>query len=123
MFKLEIELNKREELLETINDRKDFPIFRNSSGIYCIHNTISNLTYFGKSLCVRDRLLQHRNDLRNKKHCNKRLQRDYLKFGEENFVSCLMQECSPTNLELVEKMFINYYKTTKKRFGYNQRKG
>jgi group I intron endonuclease len=120
---LGMDLEKLSELIEIINDNKDFPIFRGTSGIYAIHNLANRKTYFGKSSNIRDRLIQHRNKLRHRRHDNEMMQKDYLKYGEENFIACAVQECSKKNLSTVEKMFIDRFQTTKRLVGYNIRKG
>lgn len=54
-------------------------------GIYKIVNTFNNKVYIGSSVDIESRHQEHKRDLRNGKHHNYLLQRDWDKYGEESF--------------------------------------
>lgn len=56
------------------------------SAIYKITCLINNKIYIGSAKIVQYRKHQHFVDLKNNKHCNKKLQRSYNKYGKENFI-------------------------------------
>lgn len=45
-------------------------------GIYCIENIVNNKKYIGKGRVI-DRIIYHKQNLKNKRHPNKELQKDY----------------------------------------------
>lgn len=66
----------------TVNKIEDFP---KDSGVYMIRNTINGHFYIGSSVDMRNRVLKHRNELRGGKHANPRLQKAWIKYGEDAF--------------------------------------
>ena len=58
----------------------------NDGGIYQIRNLVNGMLYLGSAKKYRARYTQHLSYLRRGKHCNKRLQRAYDKYGPDNFV-------------------------------------
>lgn len=85
-------------------------------GIYCIENTSTNRKYYGSSMDVCKRLLQHRIDLLKGRHCNIHLQRSFNK-NKDNFVYYLVEE---TEFDC-RKMLLEYEQTflDKNVGGYN----
>lgn len=55
------------------------------AGIYLIVNTENNMKYVGQAVNIRIRWKQHVQELRLNKHCNKDLQADFNKYGEDAF--------------------------------------
>lgn len=53
---------------------------KQQSGIYCI--TINSKQYIGSSINIKKRLIQHKSDLKNNKHCNPYLQNAFNKYNE-----------------------------------------
>jgi len=60
-------------------------------GVYKIKNVINNKTYVGSSVNAKKRIYIHFNDLRKNKHCNKHLQKAFNKYGENNFISEIIE--------------------------------
>lgn len=73
---------------------------KQQSGIYCI--TINSKQYIGSSTNMKRRLIQHKSDLKNNKHCNLYLQNAYNKHQEFN-VECLEVLSNVSGQELVER--------------------
>lgn len=93
------------------------------SGIYCIENKINKRKYIGKSVNIRKRFYEHKRNLLNNKHTNKFLQRDFNKSGINNFVFYIISEFKESELNEKEIDYIEFYKTTNNKFGYNLTKG
>ncbi len=55
------------------------------TGIYKILNIITNKSYIGQSLDVKDRIRRHKYNLNRGKHSNPHLQKSYIKYGTDNF--------------------------------------
>lgn len=74
---------------------------KHKNGVYQIVNTVSGCTYIGSTadkLGFWARWKNHRMNLRRHKHCNNRLQRSFIQYGEEVFefsivVICEKSEC------------------------------
>lgn len=88
-----------------------------NSYIYEIRNLISGKRYIGQSIYVHHRKLSHLSLLRNKKHPNKKLQNAFNKYGENNLIFNTILECSPDEINQIEKYYIWLYDTYKN--GYN----
>lgn len=64
-------------------------------GIYKITLTINGKFYIGSSSDIKTRFNRHKSTLRLNKHENKKLQRSWNKYGEENFVFEMIETCEP----------------------------
>jgi hypothetical protein len=81
----------------------------NNCGIYCI--TINNKQYIGSSINIKRRLIQHKSDLINNKHCNQILQNLYNKYLTFDFKILEILDVKNLNeLTKKEKEYINRYK-------------
>lgn len=87
-------------------------------GIYKITNRINNKCYIGKSVNIESRLDQHRNNY----HSNIYLQNAIKKYGIENFIFEVIEECSENLLNEKEIYWIKYYGSFGKD-GYNLTEG
>jgi group I intron endonuclease len=76
-------------------------------GIYSIKNVKNNNCYFGSSKNIEKRWKTHLNQLKNNKHHNIRLQRAWNKYGENNFIFEIVEECDETNLLQLEQKYID----------------
>lgn len=65
------------------------------SGIYAIVNTLNNHKYIGSSKHIRDRIYQHRANLRSNRHHSVYLQNAYNKYGEDKFIWIILETCEP----------------------------
>lgn len=76
------------------------------SGIYKIVNKVNGKYYIGSSRNVNKRISEHLSELSNKKHCNKKLQNAYNKYGEEIFKFEIISKCPIQYLLRLEYWFI-----------------
>lgn len=61
--------------------------------IYQIKNKINSKSYIGSTKSFKKRVRRHLRDLRKGKHHSIYLQRAYNKYGEENFIFSILEEC------------------------------
>lgn len=78
-------------------------------GIYQIVNIISDKRYIGKSNNIERRFWQHRNELNKGTHGNKYLQRAWNKYGQDNFVFSVLEECTYDGLNEREIYWISRF--------------
>jgi len=90
-----------------------------STGIYCIEDLTNNKKYIGKSGNLGARKGYHFSRLKNNKHCNKYLQEAYNKYGKNNFIFYVVEECFKEVLDEREIYWIAFYDTTNLNMGYN----
>jgi group I intron endonuclease len=76
-------------------------------GIYRIKNKINEKCYYGSSKDIEKRWKTHINQLRNKKHINCILQNAWNKYGEENFIFEVIEECDIESLFDIEQGYID----------------
>ena len=76
-------------------------------GIYRIKNLINGKCYYGSSKKIEKRWKTHLNQLRNKKHINCILQNAWNKYGENNFIFEIVEECELEKLFEVEQKYID----------------
>lgn len=91
------------------------------SGIYTITNLIDNKIYVGYATNFRKRKGDHFANLNNNKHKNIHLQRAYNKYGRNNFVCELIEECEVKHLTSQENYWSNLLDTHNPKRGYNIR--
>jgi group I intron endonuclease len=77
-------------------------------GIYSIKNVKNNNCYFGSSKNIEKRWKTHLNKLKNNKHHNIHLQRAWNKYGENNFIFEIVEECDEKNLLQLEQKYIDF---------------
>lgn len=93
------------------------------TGIYTITCLINNKIYVG-SVCGKTsnfvkRKYRHFFDLKRNVHNNKHLQQSYNKYGEENFVFEILEECEPEFCISFEQYWVNMLGTKNPDIGYN----
>jgi group I intron endonuclease len=76
-------------------------------GIYRIKNLKNKKCYYGSSKNIEKRWRTHLNNLKNGKHHNDHLQRSWDKYGEDNFVFELVEECNETILLELEQKYLD----------------
>lgn len=84
--------------------------FKGRCGIYCIENLITNKQYIGSSKDIYHRLKRHLCDLRKQRHGNPHLQNSFNKYGEEAWVSKILEICCEEELLNKEQKYINILK-------------
>ena len=113
-------------------DYKDklFKFISKTSGIYVITNIKTGEKYIGQSKNIYQRINNHKSLLRNHRHIYKNgqpslLQKEWDKYGDQNFVFDILQFCKVSELNNYEKYWINFYKTNrlKSGCGYNLNDG
>jgi group I intron endonuclease len=86
-------------------------------GVYFIKNIINDKIYVGSSIDIEERWKVHKRNLNRNNHCNKKLQRAWNKYGDENFKFIIVEESLIENLRLREKYWIDILNSIVK--GYN----
>jgi group I intron endonuclease len=86
--------------------------------IYKITNTINNKIYIGQTKNLKMRIARHKSEAL-KIHNTKPLYRSIRKNGFKTFLFSIIEECSNANVDEREIFWINYYKSTNKKYGYN----
>lgn len=76
-------------------------------GIYRIKNLVNDKSYYGSSKNIEKRWKTHLNQLRNKKHINCILQNAWNKYGENNFIFEIVEECELEKLFDTEQKYID----------------
>lgn len=89
------------------------------SGVYKIFMISSGKIYVGSSQDVFRRKREHFYTLKNHKHSNIYLQRNYNKYGIEDFVFEVLELCKIENLQEKENYYINLYNSTCDKIGFN----
>ena len=89
------------------------------SGIYTITNLINSKLYVGYSITVPARRRCHIHDLKNNIHDNEKLQRAWNKYGEDNFLFEILEECEEQYLANQEHYWCNLLNVHDDRYGYN----
>lgn len=93
---------------------------KSAPGIYIILNRDNFRMYVGSAACVRNRLHQHRTALKKDRHENTGLQKDWNRYGEDQFRFSAIMYCSADREELLrcEQFYIDWYQATQ--HGYNR---
>lgn len=76
-------------------------------GIYRIKNKTNGKCYYGSSKNIERRWKTHLNQLRNNKHINSFLQNAWNKYGEDNFIFEIVEECELEGLFGIEQKYID----------------
>jgi group I intron endonuclease len=87
------------------------------TGIYKIKNIINNKVYIGSSVDIEKRWFIHLNSLKNGKHHSKKLQNSTKKYGIENFLFEVVEECSEKTLIERELYWVSKFDSFEN--GYN----
>ena len=88
-------------------------------GIYKITNKVNNKIYIGQSQDIITRIKGHKNTLKANTHFNLHLQRAYNKYGIDNFIYEIKEECNEDIINNREFYWINFYNSTDRFYGYN----
>lgn len=91
------------------------------SGIYIIFNIENKKIYFGSSKDLYSRERSHFNNLKANRHCNKKLQNDFNKYGEESFKFYIIKyvENDKQKLFKEEQFFLDLFLNNKPELLYN----
>lgn len=75
--------------------------------IYRIRNIINNKSYYGSSKNIDIRWKKHKNELNKNKHNNILLQRAWNKYGRDNFLFEIIEECEFKDLLIKEQFYLD----------------
>lgn len=89
------------------------------SGVYKITCLKNNKIYIGSSKNISKRFSSHKNQLKNKKHHNYFLQKDWIKYGKENFKFEILELCEPNKRFDLEQKYLDEIKPFYYNNGYN----
>ena len=90
---------------------------KNEVGIYKITNLSNMKCYIGQSVLLRKRYIAHKNLLLSNSHHNKHLQNAYNK--GEKIVFEVLEFCSIDDIDEREKMWISFFDSRNRTYGYN----
>jgi group I intron endonuclease len=93
--------------------------FTKNSGIYCFENIINNKKYIGKTINLNCRINGHIRDLDKNKDLSVALQNAYNKYGKENFIIYIIEECDINFLNEKEIFWIKELHSHISENGYN----
>ena len=96
---------------------------KDKCGIYLIRNLLTGKLYIGKSINIYKRIKAHIWSLDNKriKEENPHFIASWHKYGKENFMYCIIEECLYECLKERERYWILYYDSLNSKIGYNKR--
>jgi len=90
------------------------------TGVYLWRNLVTKKVYVGGAYRgFEHRKKAHLKCLRGGYHCNKHLQRSWLKHGEINFEFEILLVCEPQDVRVYEQCYIDCLKAANQRHGYN----
>lgn len=89
-----------------------------NGNIYYIKNKINDTYYIGQTSQLNKRWSHHKSDLNNNRHHNCLLQRDWNKYGEDNFEFKSVETCDVATLDDREQKWIKFFSS--KNHVYNQ---
>lgn len=81
-------------------------------GIYQITNLVNGKKYIGQSNCIERRFRQHLSLCEQKRFSNKPLYLAFKKYGIQNFIFEVVEECAVDLLNQQEQYWIDYYHTS-----------
>jgi len=100
-------------------------------GVYQIKNRVNGKVFIGSSKNLPGKFNSHRFQLKQGSHMNRALQKEYTRFGEENFSFDVLDNLEPKedpqydytmDLAVLEAMWIEKFQPYGER-GYHKRKG
>ena len=96
-----------------------FFIMQKITGIYKIICLSNNKIYIGSSNNIYKRWNEHIWELNNNKHDNKHLQRAWDKYGQDNFIFEIIEECNIEDKLYREQYYLDLYKSYDRDIGFN----
>lgn len=95
---------------------------QNGSGVYAIICLANDKMYIGSSARIRSRLSSHFGTLKRGVSDSRILQNAYNKYGEANFVCCVLDYCDQKDLVKTEQLYLDIFQSYDDQFGYNIRR-
>jgi group I intron endonuclease len=93
--------------------------FTKNGGIYCFENILDGKKYIGQSKNIRVRINQHKRQLNLGIDQCIVLQRSWSKYGEENFIIYVVEECDKNILTERELFWVDKFGSMDNKNGYN----
>ena len=93
--------------------------YKHNPGIYLITNKKTGHFYVGSSNCIQRRWYEHTSTLNRNVHGNLYLQNAWNKYGSENFLFEVLEQCDESLLAEREAHWIAYYDSLNRAKGYN----
>ena len=88
-------------------------------GIYKIENLVNGKVYIGQSINIEQRWYTHKSELNRNVHYNRHLQNAWNKYGADNFIFEIIEECNNDIISQCEIYWIDYYNSSNINYGYN----
>jgi len=95
---------------EEFNKQKEREMKCERPGIYTIINNINNKVYIGSTKNLAQRFNEHLRGLKGKYHDNDHLQKNWNKYGENNFSFETLRYCEKDDLAKYEQKYIDEYR-------------
>ena len=92
---------------------------KGNPGVYIIQNKINNKVYIGASRDTYNRLCMHKWRLRVNTHDNVHLQSAFNKYGEENFICDVLEDCDEQFIYSQENYWSKMLNAHDRKHGYN----
>ena len=90
-------------------------------GIYIIENLITKEFYLGSSRNLKHRWSSgHKQHLIKNNHTNLHLQRSWNKYGNNNFIFTIIENCSIANLYKLEQLYLDFLFPSKMLYNFNK---
>ncbi len=96
-----------------------YDLYNNKCGVYKITCMVNNKIYIGSSKNIYQRWKDHNNDLINKRHINSHLQKDWNKYGKDNFKFEIVEFCNEEDVRNREQFYIDSTNCCDRNIGYN----
>lgn len=95
------------------------------TGIYKIENTVNGKVYIGQSKNIEERWKSHIRASKSKASVgyNYYIHKAFRKYGIENFIFSVVEECEPSELNEREVYWIKIYESVNNEHGYNMTEG
>ena len=77
------------------------------------------MKYVGQSVNIRRRIAEHKRDLKKHVHANDKLQKSWNKYGKDNFIFSVLEQCGKDHLTNRETYWVNKLHTMERNIGYN----
>lgn len=94
-------------LKDLLDNKNNWKLIPKVSGIYAIHNKITDGVYIGSAINLKSRLKDHSKCLRYNKHKNPHLQNSFNKHGIESFSFQILELCEPKDLIKFEQAWLD----------------